>query len=80
MHTTANKVAEEDSRIMYSRGREEKVEEEVEDDTDDDTDEWADDEEEWEYQDESDVYLRSRFFESWLWTDVSLPNEPDRDG
>lgn len=60
---------------MYSRMREEdKVEEE------DDTDEWGDDEEEWEYEDESDVYLRSRFFESWLWTDVSLPSEPDRGG
>lgn len=75
MSTTANKVAEEYSRIVYSRVRQEDKKEE-----EDDTDEWGDDEEEWEYEDESDVYLRSKFFESWLWTDVSLPNEPDRDG
>ncbi|XP_061536079.1 complement C3b.1 [Phycodurus eques] len=37
-------------------------------------------EEEDEYLDESDVYLRFRFFESWLWTDVRLPDEADRDG
>lgn len=37
-------------------------------------------EEEWEYLDESQVYLRSKFFESWLWMDVSLPSEADRDG
>lgn len=68
-------MAEEDSRIMYSRAREEdKVVAE------DDADEWGDDEEEWEYEDESNVNLRSRFFESWLWTDVSLPSEPDRGG
>lgn len=74
MYTPANKAPEEDSRIMYSRGRQEDKEEE------DDADEWGEDEDEWEYEDESDVYLRSRFFESWLWTDVSLPSEPDRDG
>uniref|UniRef100_A0A672FYF9 Complement component c3b, tandem duplicate 2 n=1 Tax=Salarias fasciatus TaxID=181472 RepID=A0A672FYF9_SALFA len=32
-------------------------------------------EEEWEYLDETDVYLRSKFFESWLWTDFDLPTE-----
>nr|XP_061792030.1 complement C3-like [Nerophis lumbriciformis] len=37
-------------------------------------------EEEDEYLDESDVYLRFRFFESWLWTDIRLPDEADRDG
>lgn len=68
MYTAPNKAAEEDRGIVYSRVREEDREEE------------DDDEEEWEYEDESDVYLRSKFFESWLWTDVSLPNEPDRDG
>ncbi|XP_077379564.1 complement C3-like isoform X2 [Festucalex cinctus] len=36
--------------------------------------------EEDEYLEESDVYLRFRFFESWLWTDVKLPDEADRDG
>lgn len=76
MYTDANKVAVEDGR-MYSRAMEEDKEEE---DDDDDTDVWEDDEEEWEYEDESYVYLRSKFLESWLWTDVSLPNEPDRDG
>lgn len=37
-------------------------------------------EEEWEYEEESNVYLRSKFFESWLWTSVTLPNMPERDG
>lgn len=37
-------------------------------------------EEEWEYLDESQVYLRSKFYESWLWMDVSLPGEAGRDG
>uniref|UniRef100_A0A3B3WZA9 Complement component c3b, tandem duplicate 2 n=1 Tax=Poecilia mexicana TaxID=48701 RepID=A0A3B3WZA9_9TELE len=37
-------------------------------------------EEEWEYMDETQVYLRSKFYESWLWIDVSLPSETDRDG
>lgn len=39
--------------------------------------EWEDEE---EYLDETDVYLRSKFFESWLWTDVKLPSEADRNG
>lgn len=37
-------------------------------------------EEEEEYLDETQVYLRSKFYESWLWTDVILPNHADRDG
>ncbi|XP_043971703.1 complement C3-like isoform X2 [Gambusia affinis] len=37
-------------------------------------------EEEEEYLDETQVYLRSKFFESWLWIDVSLPSETDKDG
>ncbi|KAF3852808.1 hypothetical protein F7725_006163 [Dissostichus mawsoni] len=40
----------------------------------------ADEEEEWEYLDETQVSLRSRFYESWLWTDVDLPTQADRDG
>lgn len=28
------------------------------------------------FQDENDVYIRRKFFESWLWTDVDLPNIP----
>lgn len=36
--------------------------------------------EEWEYQDESEVYIRSKFFESWLWTDINLPAQADKDG
>lgn len=44
--------------------------------------EGADEEEEdeWEYQDENDIYLRSKFFESWLWRTVDLPARPDKDG
>ncbi|KAF1394639.1 hypothetical protein PFLUV_G00003160 [Perca fluviatilis] len=37
-------------------------------------------EEEEEYLDASQVYLRSKFYESWLWTDVNLPSQADRDG
>ncbi|XP_032399538.1 complement C3, partial [Etheostoma spectabile] len=33
-----------------------------------------------EYLDATQVYLRSRFYESWLWTDVTLPSQADRDG
>ncbi|XP_033985886.1 complement C3-like [Trematomus bernacchii] len=33
-----------------------------------------------EYQDESEVSLRSKFYESWLWTDVNLPTQADGDG
>lgn len=42
--------------------------------------EYNEEEDEWEYQDESDVYLRSKFFESWLWKTVDLPAQADRDG
>ena len=44
--------------------------EELDDDFDD----------EWEYQDENDVYLRSKFFESWLWRSVNLPSQAGTDG
>lgn len=37
-------------------------------------------EDEWEYLDETEVYLRSKFYESWLWVDVNLPSETDKDG
>uniref|UniRef100_A0A3B4ZLY2 Complement C3-like n=1 Tax=Stegastes partitus TaxID=144197 RepID=A0A3B4ZLY2_9TELE len=37
-------------------------------------------EDEWEYLDETEVYLRSKFYESWLWMDVYLPSQADRDG
>ncbi|KAM3865316.1 venom factor-like [Diretmus argenteus] len=38
-------------------------------------------EDEEEYLDETQVYLRSKFYESWLWRDVDLPGEADgRDG
>lgn len=66
MYTPANKGPETGSRLLsVDRGGAVKEEEE---------------EEEWEYDEESDVYLRSKFFESWLWTSVTLPNTPERDG
>lgn len=37
-------------------------------------------EEEEEYLDETQVYLRSKFYESWLWMDVNLPSQVDKDG
>ncbi|XP_023276467.1 complement C3-like [Seriola lalandi dorsalis] len=37
-------------------------------------------EKDWKYQDESELYLRHKFFESWLWTDVRLPSEAGEDG
>ncbi|CAL8332854.1 unnamed protein product [Lota lota] len=37
-----------------------------------------DGEEEGEYMAEYDVFLRSKFYESWLWQDVHLPDTPDR--
>ncbi|XP_030585665.1 complement C3-like [Archocentrus centrarchus] len=37
-------------------------------------------EEEGEYLDEAEVYLRSKFYESWLWMDVNLPNKAEGDG
>lgn len=37
-----------------------------------------------EYDDEDyeldDIYVRTKFFESWLWTDVKLPGAPEADG
>ncbi|XP_061770767.1 complement C3-like [Nerophis ophidion] len=33
-----------------------------------------------DYLEERDVYLRSKFFESWLWTDINLPGDADADG
>ncbi|TNM85383.1 hypothetical protein fugu_007654 [Takifugu bimaculatus] len=39
-----------------------------------------DEEDGWEYQDESDIYLRSKFYESWLWKSIDLPVQADRDG
>lgn len=39
-----------------------------------------DEEEEWGYMDENQVHLRSKFYESWLWTDVSLQGQADKDG
>ncbi|XP_034092136.1 complement C3-like isoform X2 [Gymnodraco acuticeps] len=49
-------------------------------DIDDEEEVEADEEEEWEYLDETEVSLRSKFYESWLWTDVDLPTQADRDG
>ncbi|XP_072240697.1 complement C3-like [Leuresthes tenuis] len=37
-------------------------------------------EDEGEYQDKIDVYLRSKFYESWMWVDVKLPKQTDSDG
>ena len=37
-----------------------------------------DGEEEEEYMTEYDLYPRSKFYESWLWRDVRLPDTPDR--
>lgn len=66
MYTPANKGPDTDSRVT-GVGRGAPVVDEEEED-------------EWEYEEESDVYLRSKFFESWLWTSVILPNTPERDG
>lgn len=38
------------------------------------------DDEEWEEVDERQIYLRHKFFESWLWMDVDLPSKAERDG
>ncbi|XP_037103939.1 complement C3-like isoform X2 [Syngnathus acus] len=42
-------------------------------------DEYLEEEEE-VYLEERDVYLRFRFYESWLWTEVRLPDQADADG
>ncbi|XP_028421447.1 complement C3 [Perca flavescens] len=47
---------------------------------DEEKEEEEEEEEEEEYLDASQVYLRSKFYESWLWTDVNLPSQADRDG
>lgn len=44
----------------------------------DDVEEYED--EDWEYLDETQMDLRSKFYESWLWREVDLPSKPDRDG
>ncbi|XP_061563254.1 complement C3-like [Cololabis saira] len=68
-------------RTFSFAGKEEEEEEEEEveaavDLSEDD----SDGEEEWEYLDETQIYLRSKFYESWLWMDVSLPSNTGRDG
>ncbi|XP_076583711.1 venom factor-like [Chaetodon auriga] len=66
-YTNANKMAEEKEHLPVAA----EVDEEDEDE---------EEEEEWEYLDETDVYLRSKFYESWLWMDINLPSQVDRDG
>lgn len=39
-----------------------------------------DEDEEWEDLDETQLYLRSKFYESWLWMQIKLPDKPGRDG
>lgn len=48
-----------------------KMEEEEEEEQEFDEDDLADIE---------DIYVRSKFFESWLWTDIRLPSVPKSDG
>ncbi|KAM9493803.1 complement C3-like [Clarias gariepinus] len=31
-------------------------------------------------EEEEDIYIRTKFLESWLWTDVTLPGAPEADG
>ncbi|KAF5897905.1 complement C3-like, partial [Clarias magur] len=33
-----------------------------------------------EEEEEEDIYIRTKFLESWLWTDVTLPGAPEADG
>ncbi|XP_040891990.1 complement C3-like [Toxotes jaculatrix] len=68
-YTMVNKMEEERGMGAGQGAAKEEVEEEEEED-----------EEEWEYLDETQVYLRSKFYESWLWMDVNLPSQADRDG
>ncbi|XP_041838364.1 complement C3-like [Melanotaenia boesemani] len=37
-------------------------------------------EEEGEYQDETEIYLRVKFFESWLWMNIEMPGKVNSDG
>lgn len=69
MYTPANKGPETEGRFLHSADRVSATAEEEEEE----------EEEEWEYDEES-IYMRSKFFETWLWTSVTLPNEPERDG
>lgn len=39
-----------------------------------------DDEDDDEDYDLDDIYVRTKFLESWLWTDVTLPAAPEADG
>lgn len=70
---TIAKVNKEPEREYLMPGRA-AVDESDEDDLDGDPAEWD------EYLDETQVYLRSKFYESWLWTDIKLPSQVDRDG
>ncbi|XP_035515263.1 venom factor-like [Morone saxatilis] len=63
-YTDANRAREEEGDLLFQRAVEEEEEGE----------EWE------EYLDETQVYLRSKFYESWLWMDVNLPSQADRDG
>ncbi|XP_077082846.1 complement component c3b, tandem duplicate 2 isoform X2 [Siphateles boraxobius] len=53
------------------RMKEKEVEEEEEEEQEFDEDDFADIE---------DIYVRTKFFESWLWTDIRLPSVPKSDG
>lgn len=66
-HSVVNTAASAEYRPVIHSVEEEGAEEDEE-------------EEEWEYLDKSDVYLRYKFFESWLWQDINLPSQADRDG
>lgn len=54
----------EDSRVDKMKEEEDEVEEFDEDDL----------------ADLEDIYVRSKFFESWLWTDIRLPSVTKTDG
>ncbi|XP_070847577.1 venom factor-like [Chaetodon trifascialis] len=71
IYTNANRMAEEEeyAPVAVALGEEDEEDEDEEEE-----------EEEWEYLDETDVYLRSKFYESWLWMDINLPSQVDRDG
>ncbi|XP_041641340.1 complement C3-like isoform X2 [Cheilinus undulatus] len=72
-YTNVNKMA--GTEVVTTAAREEAVEEEMEVGGYD----VYEDEEEWEYLDETEVSLRSKFYESW-WMEVDLPSQADRDG
>lgn len=56
---------------VREEGLDAKMEEEEEEEQEFDEDDLADIE---------DIYVRSKFFESWLWTDIRLPSVPKSDG